>query len=232
MSSSVRGLLSGTFFEPEYTHLVELVHQRDPAAHRRLESLEVSLHGEKGSVLDQFDVDPSRESLDIRETARGVRERVMVMLDARYDERIFPYRPHHYAYMHREGSDTPPLYYAVNAVLGGVPDRIGVTIFSNFEIYVFRRSTPDRYSILVGNPARFAEAEVTVTAYYDHRRVPATVSLAPRAHVEVELAPDVEETPLSRVEVKSIARLVTYVVGRRPPRGEIVLFDHLFTYFR
>lgn len=234
MSSSVRGLLSGTFFEPGDSHLVELVHQRDPAAQRRLVSLEVSLHREDGGCLHRFELDPARESLDLAETAQQVdgRDRVMVMLDARYDERIFGYRPHHYGYVHRKGSATPPLYYAVNAALGGVPDRIGATGINNFETYVFRRSTLDCYSILVGNPARFAEAEFTVTNFYGPHRAPATVVLPPRAHTEVPLAPSAGEVSLSRVEVKSLARLVTYVVGRRPGGREIVLFDHLFTYFR
>jgi hypothetical protein len=34
------------------------------------------------------------------------------------------------------------------------------------------------------------------------------------------------------VEVKALFRLASYVVGRRAEGGELVLFDHLFTYFK
>jgi hypothetical protein len=69
-------------------------------------------------------VDPRQEVLDLGalvEEIAGVVPRAMVTLEARYDERVFPYRPHHLRVLHRPGSDAPPLYYAVNAVLGGVP---------------------------------------------------------------------------------------------------------------
>jgi hypothetical protein len=42
MSSSLSALLSATFYEPGYEHLVELVHQRDPETRRRLLSLDLS----------------------------------------------------------------------------------------------------------------------------------------------------------------------------------------------
>jgi hypothetical protein len=32
------------------------------------------------------------------------------------------------------------------------------------------------------------------------------------------------------VEVKALFRLLSYVVGRRAGSGDVVLFDHLFTY--
>lgn len=35
---------------------------------------------------------------------------------------------------------------------------------------------------------------------------------------------------LKRVELKSVFRLTSYVLGRRSARGDLVLFDHLFTY--
>jgi hypothetical protein len=35
---------------------------------------------------------------------------------------------------------------------------------------------------------------------------------------------------LARVEVKALFRLLSYVVGRRAGAGDVVLFDHLFTY--
>ena len=136
MSSSPCGLLSATFVEPDYEHLVELVHQRDADARRRLVSLEVTLHAADGRRLAALSVDPGQEILDLAALARGAGSangRVMAVFDARYDERIFPYRPHHYAYLHRSRSDDPALYYAVSAALGGVPDRIGATRLTNFE---------------------------------------------------------------------------------------------------
>jgi len=34
------------------------------------------------------------------------------------------------------------------------------------------------------------------------------------------------------VEVKALFRLASYVVGRRADSGDLVLFDHLFTYIK
>ena len=104
MSSSLSALLSGTFYENGYDHRVEIIHQRDAGAHRRLESLDVALYDKDGALLATPAVDPGLEILDLGALVRGAtdtRERVMVVLDARYDEAIFPYRPHHYAYFHR-----------------------------------------------------------------------------------------------------------------------------------
>lgn len=236
MSSRARGLLSGTFFEPGFSHVVELVHQRDEAARRRLLALTIEVFGGDGRAVGARDVDPVQETLDLAalvQAAGGASDRVMVLLDARYDEEVFPYRPHHYGYVHRPGSPAPPLYYAVNAALGGVPDRIGATGMNNFEMYLFRRRAgADRFSVLLGNPARFASVEIQVTAFYGAERAPASVVLPPRAHAEVPLPPGPDGAPPSRVEVKALSRLVTYVVGRRPPGGDLVLFDHMFTYFR
>ena len=155
----------------------------------------------------------------------------MVVFDARYAESIFPYRPHHYAYLHRAGSPAAPLYYAINAVLGGVPDRIGTTSINNFETYVFRRGPfAQRYSLLLGCLARFVPAQAQVFAYYGSRRVAQEITLEPKCHAEVTLAAEHEGEPLARVEVKALFRLLSYVVGRRADTGDLVLFDHLFTY--
>src|SRR6185295_11018195 len=170
------------------------------------------------------------------ELARGYlggRSRVMIVFDARYDERIFPYRPHHYGYLHRRGAPTPPLYYAVNAALGGVPDRIGATGINNFETYLFRRQgVIGRHSLLLGNVSRFSTAKAQVFSHYGDRRVAQEIALEPKAHTEVPLAPEHDGRPLERVEVKALFRLASYVVGRRAEGGELVLFDHLFTYFK
>ena len=236
MSSSLSALLSATFYERGYDHLVELVHQRDASAYRRLHSLDVGVYDPGGKRLAAPPVDPRCEVLDLAalvEQIPGAPERVMVAFDARYDERIFPYRPHHYAYLHRRGSTAPALYYAVNAVLGGVPDRIGVTSINNFEMYLFRRNPfTERYSVLLGCLSRFAPVEAQVFAYYADERTYREVILEPKAHVEVELPAARDGQRLSRVEIKALFRLATYVVGRRAETGELVLFDHLFTYFK
>ena len=236
MSSKLCGLLSATFVEPGYDHLVELIHQRDPFAHRHLASLDVSIHAPNGRQLGLVAVDPHQEVLDLAALVRGTTaggERVMVLFDARYDERIFPYRPHHYAYLHRQGSSAPALYYAVNAVLGGVPDRIGTTRINNFETYLFR-SVPfaERYSVLLGNLSRFTSARARAFTYYDGARVVHDVALGPKAHAEIDLSRERDGAPLGRVEVKAPFRLATYVLGRHSGSGDLVLFDHLFTYFK
>ena len=57
-----------------------------------------------GALLATPKVDPAQDILDLGALvadATRASGRVMVVLDARYDEAIFPYRPHHYAYLHR-----------------------------------------------------------------------------------------------------------------------------------
>ena len=236
MSNSLSALLSATFYERGYEHLIELIHQRDAAAHRRLASLDVAVYDGEGKMLAAPPVDPHQDVLDLEALVGaipGAPDRVMVTFDARYDERIFPYRPHHYGYLHRKGSTAPALYYAVNAVLGGVPDRIGATHINNFETYVFRRQPyAERYSLLLGCPSRFAPAEAQVFAYYGTERAVEELTLAPKAHVEVPLAPERDGRRLIRVELKALFRIASYVVGRRAADGDLVLFDHLFTYFK
>lgn len=236
MSSNLSGLMSATFDEARYHHLVELVHQRDTHARRRLASLDVALYDADGKTLDTVPVDPQQEILDLGALVRRLTDapgRVMVGFDARYDERVFPYRPHHYAYFHRPGSPAPPLYYAVNAVLGGVPDRIGSTRFNHFETYVFRqRPFAEQYSLLVGNLSRFAPAAAQVIAYYDQDRTAREVSLGPKAHAEIPLAGERDGRRLRRVDLKAGFRLASYVAGRRADSGDLVLFDHLFPYVK
>jgi hypothetical protein len=232
MSNKLSGLLSATFAEPAYDHLVELVHQRDAAAHRRLASVRMSAHDPSGREVLALDVDPAREIFDLG-AALGARSepRVMVLFDARYDEAIFPYRPHHYAYLHARGATDAPLYYAVNATLGGVPDRIGATNINNVETYVFRpRAFAERYSVMLGNVSRFAIAQAQVLAYYGAERIGHQVELPPKAHVETALAAERAGVRLSRVETKAPFRLASYVVGRHAESRQLVLFDHLFTY--
>jgi hypothetical protein len=234
MSSDLAALMSATFHEAGHAHLVELVHQRDRAARRRLHALRVDAYDAGGDRRREIEVDPREEILDLAawldEPARR-HGRLLVTFDARYDPQIFPYRPHHYAYLHRPDSAAPPLYYAINATLGGVPDRIGAVALNNFESYLFLdRPTGGQYAIAVGNLSRFATADAEVVTYYDRVRHVEDVRLAPKAHAEVALAPERDGQRLRRVELKALFRLTSYVVGRRAG-GELVLFDHLFTYF-
>lgn len=234
MSSSLSALLSATFYERRYRHLVEIVHQRDGESRRRLASLEVALYDSEGALLATPPVDPRQEIVDLDALVRdntSAPERLMVVLDTRYDAAVFPYRPHHYAYLHREGSTAPPLYYAINAGLGGVPDRVGATHINNFETYVFRQGPfVERYSLLLGCLARFVPVQAQVFAYYGSRRTVQEVTLSPKAHVEVPLEAEHLGERLARVELKALFRLVSYVVGRRAETGDLVLFDHLYTY--
>jgi hypothetical protein len=235
MSSRPSALLSATFWEPGYEHLVEPVHQRDDESVRHLASLDIALYDETGKELATVAVDGKEEILDLDALVRGVasgQSRIMALFDARYDERIFPYRPHHYAYLHRRGSTAPALYYAVTGVLGGVPDRIGAVGLNNFETYVFRPGAfRERYAVLLGNAARFSTAEAEVVLHYERDRQTRTVTLGPKAHVAVDLPAEQDGQPLRRVEVKGLFRLASYITGRRAEGGDLVLFDHLFRYF-
>jgi hypothetical protein len=235
MSSSLSALLSATFVDPGDEHVLELVHQRDGDGRRRLASLDATVYAADGSRLGTTTIDPAQETIDLGALVRRVtaaRERVMLTLDSRYDERIFPYRPHHYAYLHRAGVASPPLYYAVNAALGGVPDRVGATRLNNFETYVFPpRRFAQRYGVLLGNVARFSTVEARVHAWYGDARVSRSVALAPHAHADVPLPGEHDGRLLERVEIKTLFRLASYVTGRRET-GELLLFDHLFSYFK
>ena len=227
--------MSATFHEVGYAHLVELVHQKDRAARRRLASLRLAAYDREGCVRLDRALDPAEEILDVAalldEPARR-HGRLLVVFDARYDPRVFPYRPHHYGYLHRGDSTAPPLYYAVNATLGGVPDRIGAVALNNFETYLFLdRPQTGQHAVSVGNLSRFAPADAEVVSYYDGVRHVQTVRLQPKAHTEVPLAPERDGRRLRRVELKALFRMASYVVGRRTG-GELVLFDHLFTYFK
>lgn len=228
--------MSVTFHDAGYDHLVELVHQRDAHARRHLESVDVDVYDTAGKHLGALPCDPHAEVVDLGRLLAGElggRGRVMVVLDARYDERIFPYRPHHYGFLHRRGSVRPPLYYAVNAVLGGVPDRIGATGINNFETYLFlRRPFAERFGIMLGNVSRFSPTEAQVFAYYGPARVARKIALDPKRHTEVALESEHEGRRLERVEVKALFRLASYVVGRHTASGDLTLFDHMFTYFK
>jgi hypothetical protein len=229
-------LLSATFHEPGYRHLVELVHQQDLEASRRLSALEVAVSDAAGGRRGGASVDTGRGVVDLDELLGGSLTeagRVLVVFDARYEPSRFPYRPHHYAYLQRTGSPRPPLYYAVNATLGGVPDRVGTTRLNHFETYLFlQRGPAHRSTLLLGNLSRFAAARADVTTFYGPERLEQVVELAPKAHAEVALAAEHSGHRLGRVELKAPFRLTSYVAGREAASGDLVLFDHLFTYFK
>jgi hypothetical protein len=236
MSSDSAALMSATFHEAGYDHMVELVHQKDAEARRRLTTLRVDAYDAAGVRRLATDIDPRQELLDLDALLGDASDRhgrLLVVFDARYNPGVFPYRPHHYAYLHRRGSAAPALYYAVNATLGGVPDRIGAVALNNFESYLFLdRPLTERYALALGNLSRFAAAEAQVISYYDGDRRSEDVRLAPKAHAEVTLAGERDGRRLRRVELKALFRLTAYVVGRRAAEGDLVLFDHLFTYFK
>jgi len=236
MSSNLSALLSVTFSEAGDDHVIELVHQRDRAGRRHLASLGLEIYAPDGQPLGSVPIDPGQETLDLGALTRERRAshpRVMVLFDARYDERIFPYRPHHYGFLHRRGSPSAPLYYAVNAALGGVPDRIGATGINNFETYLFRTGGGGgRHSLILGNVSRFTAARAQVFSYHGGARSAQDVTLPPKAHAEIRLSPERDGRPLERVEVKALFRLASYVVGRPQDGDELVLFDHLFSYFK
>jgi hypothetical protein len=236
MSSEPAALMSATFHEAGYAHLVELVHQKDGGARRQLASVRVAAYDAAGVRHVATELDPRQEILDLDallgETCRA-HGRLLVVFDARYDPAVFPYRPHHYAYLQRRDSPAPPLYYAVNATLGGVPDRIGAVALNNFESYLFLdRPLTERYALALGNLSRFATAEAQVISYYDGARRTEDVRLPPKSHAEIPLVPEHEGHRLRRVELKALFRLTSYVVGRRAREDALVLFDHLFTYFK
>ncbi|HEU5321890.1 MAG TPA: hypothetical protein VFX28_13875 [Methylomirabilota bacterium] len=229
--------MSATFHQPGYDHLVELVHQRDRAARRRLASLDVAAYDPEGKMLAALPVDTGQEILDLDALLAGhtaAHPRVMVLFDARYDEAAFGYRPHHYGFLHRRGEPGPPLYYAVSGALGGVPDRIeAASRLNNFETYLFRRRPfAGTCSVMLGNLSRFADAEAQVISYHGAGRTARTVTVPPKAHVEVALAAERDGARLRQVEVKALFRLASYVVGRRAGTGALQLFDHMFTYFK
>ena len=233
---TISGLLSATFHEPGYRHLVELVHQRDLQAHRHLATLEVAVYDAEGRQRSRAELDTRQGVVDLAELLEpngSRRERLLVVFDARYEPTRFPYRPHHYAYLHRAGSHRPPLYYAVNATLGGVPDRVGTTRFNHFETYLFlQRGPAQRATLLIGNLSRFAAARADVTSFYGPERSEQAVELPPKAHAEVALAAELSGHRLGRVDLKAPFRLTSYVAGRDSVSGDLVLFDHLFTYFK
>lgn len=228
-------LLSATFFEAGSEHLVEIVHQQNPARTRRVASLRVEAYDESGIRRCALAVDERQDVLDLGALLRDhIRDgRVMVLFDVRYDEAIFPYRPHHYAFLYRPGSSGAPLYYAVNSVLGGFPRGLEATRMNNFETYIFlQRPLHERHSLILGNVSRFAAAQAQLIVYSGNHRTVQDVVIPPKAHVEVPVPSGSDGAHVDRIELKSLFRLANYVVGRHAGTGEIVLFDHLFTYFR
>ena len=114
-----------------------------------------------------------------------------------------------------------------------MPDRIGAVALNNFETYLFLdRDVAERHAVVVGNLSRFVDADAEIVTYYDStRHIESVQSAAQGATPRSRCAPARDGQRLRRVELKALFRLTSYVVGRRDS-GELVLFDHLFTYFK
>ena len=206
----INALLSATFHEPGVEHWIEVCHERKP-----LLSLTFAAYTEQGEPVTQAFM-PEGESVRLAATT----ERVMVTLDARYDPRVFGYRPHHYAWMHRPQSQSPPVYYAVNGILGGTPERLGPTVSrGNHEGYIVPQGTRQCWSLYLGNLSRFAETPVTVNGE--------KIVLGPKCHTEYPLPGTIH-----RIDVKAPHRIASYIVGRDWETNDIVLMDHLLAYFK
>lgn len=225
----MRALLSATFYERGESHVIEVVHQR---MGRVLQSLTLSFYDEPGRHLGTYFFHGDTGTIDLQEYA-GLQipmapRRLMAALEARYDERVFPYRPHHYGF--RRGDTGPGLYYAVNAVLGGVPESIGATHVNNVESMTFPADHRGMtWALLMGNLSHFAPAGVRVVTSYGSHRESHPVTIGPKAHVSLPIAAECMGHPLARVEVRSPFRLATYLVGRRPSDGAPLVYDHLFS---
>lgn len=226
----MRALLSATFYERGESHVIEKVHQ---AGHRELASLSLSCYDGPGQRLGTIELGSRNETVDLAELADIVPmcpRRLMVTFDARYDERQWPYRPHHYGL--RRSRKGPPLYYAVNAVLGGVPDTIGATTVNNVERFTFPpEHHGQEYALLLGSLSRYVATDVYVAKIYGHGAAVARqmLTLKPYAHREVPVESSHHDLTLTSVGILSVSRIAAYIVGRRPSDRALMLYDHLFT---
>jgi hypothetical protein len=184
--------MSATFHEPGYTHHVELVHQRDPVARRRLASLLLSVYNPQGTMLREIDLDPSEETLDLAGLLRDIESthpRLMVVFDARYDERVFPYRPHHYAYLHARERAAAALLRR-ERTSAGFPTASTTRGSITFETYVFKRHPAEDILGNGGQPIAFRDRGRPTRRL--PRREPAdqrSDCLGPKQHAEVPLPP-------------------------------------------
>lgn len=237
MSSNLCALLSATFYEEGYSHYVEIVHQRDCDKRKRLEKLNFLFYAPDGKELGRRSIDPNQNLVDLRALVHSVtnfRERIMVLTEVLYDANIFPYRPHHYALFHREGSKTAPVYYAFNAALGGVPDRIGAVSINHLSVFLFPNHAHEMdFSVIIGNPSRFATVKVNLLSHYEGGVLKArSCRLPPKGHVEVPLMMNLNPQSICRVEMKGVGKPIGFVVGRKKNGGEILHFDHFFPYLK
>ena len=160
--------------------------------------------------------------------------RLLVVFDARYDPRIFPIVPTTTATCTGPTPAVPPLYYAVNATLGGVPDRIGAVALNNFETYLFLdRPMRGHHAVAVGNLSRFVAGrrrggELLRRGSPRGDRAPGAEGPHRRSQLEPER--DGHRLPPGRAE----SALPDGQLRGGPARGRRarLLFDHLFTYFK
>src|SRR5258705_10558732 len=99
MSSDLSALLSATFYETGDEHHVELIHQRDRAARRRLASLDLAVYDPEGKNLTAVPLDTNQEILHpgtLVAPVAGGPPRVMGVAVALDAGGMFPYRPPHF----------------------------------------------------------------------------------------------------------------------------------------
>lgn len=193
----IRRLVSAGFWWSPLALQLEVIHQR--RWRHRLESLTITAWDEDGHPVSAWAVDPRTQWVDL--TARlapfGSR-RLLFVCDARYDARLFPYRPHHY--VHVDGD--PPLYLALNAARaprGQAPlhEASELPEGLTYRVLIANLGPRERVPLVNGHPVRVPG--------HGHRDVP----LSGRS-----------------VTVQSPARLVAYLIGRRGTR--LAYYDHLF----
>lgn len=237
MSNNIYPLLSVTFCEKGYTHFIELIHQRDIENRKRLKNAALSFFDENGGELYRQTVDTNIDTIELSALADQFLEsksRIMVTMDSRYDTAIFPYRPHHYAFFHKNGSKKPPVYYAINGALGGLPNRINPVANNHHSVFMFF-DVPEKmvYSVMVGNLSRFSTVKNSISVCYKNgETVTKTVEMPPKTHFEVPIESTLDGHAIHRVELKGVIRPVGYIVGRQAISKEIVFFDHLFSYLK
>ena len=212
----IDGLLSATFLEPDTEHLIEVVHEGGS-----LDALVCRSYDAAGRQLDERD----HLGEAIIDTGR-VAARTMYLLDTRYDPEAFPYRPHHYGWLTPLGGT--PVYYGVNAVMGGAPERLGPAVSrGNHEGYIFPRGGRQQWSLYLGNCSRFATTHAHVVCESPDHESDDVVTLVPFQHIEYEIPASARG-----VRLKSPHRLASYIVGRDPATRHIVLLDHLMAFFK
>lgn len=193
----IRRLVSACLWWPSLAMQLEVIHQR--RWRHRLEALTITAWDEEGHPVSGWAIDPQTQWVDLTERLSGFgSNRLLVVCDARYDTRLFPYRPHHY--LHVDGD--PPLYLALNAARaprGQAPlhEASELPEGLTYRVIIANLGARERAPIVNGHPVRVPG--------HGHREV--------RLHGR-------------SIIVQSPARLVAYLIGWRGSR--LAYYDHLF----